>query len=79
MNVPRPKKGDRVLMWKGDLTGSPYPVPDAELDDPDKWVEAEVVDVPNFRSPQKQSHYLMPVDGDYAPKWVPPSGWKELP
>lgn len=79
MSIPRPKEGDVVLMWKGAITGSPYPVPDEEKDDPAHWVEAEVLETPRHRSAEKQSQYLVPMEGDHFPKWVPPAGWKEKP
>lgn len=79
MSIPRPKKNDIVLMWKGAISGSPYPVPANEKNDPERWVEARVVDVPTFRAPKKQSYYLCPVEGGHSPKWVPAAGWKELP
>ena len=37
--------GQTVLVWKGCLVGSPFPIPAHEVADLSKWVRAEVVGV----------------------------------
>lgn len=77
---PVPKTGDVVLMWRGAITASRYPVPAEEQNNPERWTEAAVIEGPRFlpRRGELPSLYLGPVDGGtgFSPLWVPPAGWK---
>jgi hypothetical protein len=73
-----PKTGEIVLVWRGALVASHYPVPKEEQDDPTRWVEAKVLEGPRYppKRGERPSLYLGPTTIPFSPFWVPPAGWK---
>ena len=76
---PTPKVGDVVLMWRGAITASRYPVPVEERGNPARWTEAAVAAPPLAQlDDELPSLYLAPVGAGtgFSPICVPPAGWK---